>query len=302
MEISVLGPFRATLSGVPVHLTAVKPRKVFALLALQAGQVVSVASLVEEVWGESPPRSVQTTLQTYILQIRNAIAAALGDDATGEGAFLPNGAKSVLVTEPGGYRLDVHGGLLDAHEFDALASAGHRALDRGEGTDASSYFGRALSLWHGRALADVQCGPLLEVEATRLDESRMSVLQRRIEADLRLGRHHELVGELSGLAARHPLHEAMHEQLMLALYRVGRRSDALTVYRQLRRCLNQSLGLDPSPSVEQLHRAVLDSSPRLDLDTAARAAHAAPETHTAHAAHAVSAATHAAGPQLARAN
>lgn len=109
MEISVLGPFRATLSGVPVHLTAVKPRKVFALLALQAGQVVSVASLVEEVWGESPPRSVQTTLQTYILQIRNAIAAVLGDDATGEGAFLPNGAKSVLVTEPGGYRLDVHG-------------------------------------------------------------------------------------------------------------------------------------------------------------------------------------------------
>ncbi|MGX1130310.1 DNA-binding SARP family transcriptional activator [Streptomyces glaucescens] len=278
MEISVLGPFRATLTGVPVRLTAVKPRKVFALLALQAGEVVSVASLVEEVWGESPPRSVQTTLQTYILQIRNAIAAALGQEGAGDG--LPHGAKSVLVTEPGGYRLDIHGGLLDAHEFDALSSAGHRALDRGDWTDASSFFGRALSLWHGRALADVQCGPLLEVEATRLDESRMSVLQRRIEADLRLGRHHELIGELSGLAARHPLHEAVHEQLMLALYRVGRRSDALAVYRQLRRCLNQSLGLDPSPSVEHLHRAVLDSSPQLDVDTAATVA----------------------GPQLARAN
>ncbi|MFF9812497.1 BTAD domain-containing putative transcriptional regulator [Streptomyces sp. NPDC014006] len=266
MDISVLGPFRATLNGVPVHLTAVKPRKVFALLALQAGQVVSVSSLVEEVWGENPPRSVQTTLQTYVLQIRNAIAATFDDD----GACLPNGAKSVLVTEPGGYRLDVHGGLLDAHEFDALSLAGHRALDHGDWAEASSYFCRALSLWHGRALADVQCGPLLEVEATRLDESRMSVLQRRIEADLRLGRHHELIGELSGLAARHPLHEAMHEQLMLALYRVGRRSDALVVYRQLRRCLNQSLGLDPSPSVEHLHRAVLDSSPQLELDTAAR--------------------------------
>ncbi|MGW3497516.1 AfsR/SARP family transcriptional regulator [Streptomyces sp. NPDC001020] len=276
MDISVLGPFRATLSGVPVHLTAVKPRKVFALLALQAGQVVSVSSLVEEVWGESPPRSVQTTLQTYVLQIRNAIAAAID----GNGAGLPNGAKSILVTESGGYRLDVHGGLLDAHEFDALSSAGHRALDHGDWAEASSFLGRALSLWHGHALADVQCGPLLEVEATRLDESRMSVLQRRIEADLRLGRHHELVGELSGLTSRHPLHEAMHEQLMLALYRVGRRSDALTVYRQLRRCLNQTLGLDPSSSVEQLHRAVLDSSPQLDLDTP----------------------SHAGGPLLARAN
>ncbi|MHC0432322.1 AfsR/SARP family transcriptional regulator [Streptomyces sp. O3] len=270
MDISVLGPFRATLAGTPVQLTAVKPRKVFALLALQAGQVVSVASLVEEVWGESPPRSVQTTLQTYILQIRNAIAAALDADSTGAGAHLPSGAKSVLVTEPGGgYLLDIHGGLLDAQEFDALSLAGHRALHHGDWAGASSYFGRALALWQGRALVDIQCGALLEVEATRLDESRMSVLQRRIEADLRLGRHHELIGELSGLAARHPLHEAMHEQLMLALYRVGRRSDALEVYQQLRRSLNQSLGLDPSPSIEQLHRAVLDSSPQLELSAAA---------------------------------
>ncbi|MER5914436.1 AfsR/SARP family transcriptional regulator [Streptomyces sp. NPDC001982] len=261
MDISVLGPFRATLAGVPVHLTAVKPRKVFALLALQADEVVSVASLVEEVWGESPPRSVQTTLQTYILQIRHVIGAALGE----EEAELPHGAKSVLVTEPGGYRLDTQGGLIDAFEYDALSSVGHRALQKGDWEEASSYLGRALALWHGRALADVQCGPLLEVEATRLDESRMSVLHGRIEADLRLGRHHELVGELSGLAARHPLHEGLHEQLMLALYRAGRRSDALEVYRHVRTALNQSLGLDPSPGIEHLHRAVLDSSPHLDL-------------------------------------
>lgn len=264
MDISVLGPFRAIQSGVPLHLTAVKPRKVFALLALQADQVVSVASLVEEVWGESPPRSVQTTLQTYILQIRHLIGAALAEEPAGAG--LPRGAKSVLVTEPGGYRLDTQGGLIDAQEFDALSSAGHRALDQGDWVGSSAYFGRALSLWHGRALADVQCGVLLEVEATRLDESRMSVLHRRIEADLRLGRHHELIGELSGLAARHPMHEALHEQLMLALYRAGRRSDALVVYRQLRASLNQTLGLDPSPSIEFLHRAVLDSSPQLDLE------------------------------------
>ncbi|MZD07798.1 hypothetical protein GTW43_22335 [Streptomyces sp. SID5785] len=264
MDISVLGPFRATLAGVPVHLTAVKPRKVFALLALQADESVSVAALVEEVWGEQPPRSVQTTLQTYILQIRNVIAAALGDEAAG----LPNGAKSVLITEPGGYRLDTQGGLIDAQEYDALASVGHRALEQGDWAEASSYFGRALALWHGKALADVQCGALLEVEATRLDESRMSVLHGRIEADLRLGRHRELVGELCGLAARHPLHEGLHEQLMLALYRAGRRSDALEAYRHLRGALNQTLGLDPSPGIEYLHRALLDSSPQLDLAAA----------------------------------
>lgn len=261
MDINVLGPFRVSQSGVPVQLTAVKPRKVFALLALQADQVVPVASLVEEVWDESPPRSVQTTLQTYILQIRQLIAAALD----GDHVKLPNGAKSVLVTEPGGYRLDTHGGLIDAQEFDALSSAGHRARERGDWSETASYFGRALALWHGRALTDVQCGSLLQVEATRLDQSRMSVLDGRIEADLSMGRHHELVGELSGLAARHPLHEGLHQQLMLALYRAGRRSDALQVYRQLRTALSQTLGLDPSPGVEQLHGAVLDASARLDL-------------------------------------
>jgi DNA-binding SARP family transcriptional activator len=265
MDISALGPFRATQSGVSVTPTAVKPRKVLALLALQANQLVSVSSLVEEVWGESPPRSVQTTLQTYILQLRTLIAAALEEDCAG----LPHGAKSVLVTEPGGYLLDTQGGLVDVQEYEALASAGHRALEQGDWAGASGYLGRALALWHGRALVDVQCGPLLEVEATRLEESRMSVLHGRIEADLRLGRHHELVGELSGLAARHPLHEGLHEQLMLALYRAGRRSDALEVYRHLRTALNQSLGLDPSPVIEHLHRAVLDSSPQLDLVGAA---------------------------------
>ncbi|MFG2503287.1 BTAD domain-containing putative transcriptional regulator [Streptomyces sp. NPDC048441] len=262
MDISLLGPFRTAHSGVHMHLTAVKPRKVFALLAVHADEAVSVATLVEEVWGENPPRSVQTTLQTYILQIRHLIASALGEQYTG----LPSGAKSVLVTESGGYRLDSHGGVVDVREFEALASAGHRTLEQGDWAAASDYLGRALALWKGRALADVQCGALLEVEATRLEESRMSVLHRRIEADLRLGRHYELVGELSGLAARHQLHEGLHEQLMLALYRAGRRSDALGIYHQLRAALSRTLGLDPSPGIDHLYRALLDSSPQLDVD------------------------------------
>lgn len=261
MDISVLGPFRATQSGVSVTPTAVKPRKVLALLALQANQLVSVSALVEEVWGEAPPRSVQTTLQTYILQLRTLIAAALDEDCAG----LPNGAKSVLITEPGGYLLDTQGGLFDMQEYEALSAAGHRSLEQGDWAAASDLLGRALALWHGRALVDVQCGSLLEVEATRLEESRMSVLHGRIEADLRLGRHHALIGELSGLAARYPLHEGIHGQLMVALYRAGRRGDALGTYQQLRTALGQNLGLDPSPSIEDLQRAVLGSS-LLDLD------------------------------------
>lgn len=263
MDISVLGPFRVVHAGVRLHLTAVKPRKVFALLAVHADEAVSVATLVEEVWGEEPPRSVQTTLQTYVLQIRHLIAAALGEEY---GDVLPGGARSVLVTESGGYRLDTHGGVVDVREFDALVAAGHRALEQGDWAAASDYLGRGLAQWRGRALGDVQCGLLLDVESTRLEESRMSALHRRIEADLRLGRHHELVGELSGLATRYPLHEGFHEQLMLALYRAGRRSDSLRVYHQLRSALKRTLGLDPSHGVRSLHQALLDSSPQLDPD------------------------------------
>ncbi len=262
MDISVLGPCRVVQSGVSVVPTAVKPRKVLALLALYPDQVVSVASLVEELWGESPPRSVQTTLQTYVLQLRNLIAAALGDRLP---ADLPNGAKSVLVTESGGYLLDTQGGMVDVSEFERLSGAGHRALEAGDFVGASSSFRRALELWRGPALVDVQCGPLLEIEATRLEESRLGILNQRIEVDLTLGRHHELVGELSGLAAQHPMHEGVQAQLMLALYRSGRRGNALEVYQRLRGVLSRELGLDPSPDLQRLQCAVLDSSVELEL-------------------------------------
>ena len=262
MDISVLGPCRVVQSGVSVVPTAVKPRKVLALLAMHPDQVVSVGSLVEELWGEAPPRSVQTTLQTYILQLRNLIAAAIGGSRRPE---LPNGAKSILVTESGGYLLDTQGGVVDVSEYERLAGTGHRALESGNCPVASDSFRRALALWRGPALVDVQCGALLEIEATRLEESRLSILNQRIEADLRLGRHHELVGELSGLAAQHPMHEDTQGQLMLALYRSGRRGNALEVYQRLRSVLSQELGLDPSPRLQHLQRAMLESALELEI-------------------------------------
>ncbi|MCQ4084269.1 AfsR/SARP family transcriptional regulator [Streptomyces sp. RB6PN25] len=265
MDIELLGPFRVTQSGTPVVPTAVKPRKVLALLALHPDRVLSVSALIEELWGGNPPRSVQTTLQTYILQIRNLINAAL---ATGPGEMLPGGAKSVLVTESGGYLLDTQGGMVDALECERLAGAGHRALETGDNAGASSRLRRALDLWRGPALVDVQVGPLLEAEVTRLEESRMSILTQRIEADLRLGRHHEILGELAGLAAQHPLNERLQSQLMLALYRAGRRGGALEVYHRLRGALGRELGLDPSPTLQELQRAMLTSDPVLECETA----------------------------------
>ena len=263
MDIGVLGPFKVVQSGVSVVPTAAKPRQVMALLALSPDRLVPVDALVEEVWGENPPRSVQTTLQTYVLQLRGRIAKALGGSARGD---LPLGPKSVLITMPGGYLLDTQGGAVDVREFDRLSGAGHRALEAGDCAGASSRFRQALDLWSGPALVDVQCGALLEVEAMRLGESRMSILGRRIEADLRLGRHHELVGELAGFAARYPMHEGLQAQLMLALYRVGRRGSALEIYQRLRSVLGRELGLDPSPELRNLQRAVLDSDPLLDVE------------------------------------
>lgn len=262
MNIDVLGTCRVTQSDKPVVPSAVKPRKVLAVLALNPDRLVSVGVLIEEVWGESPPPSVSTTLQTYILQLRNLITAAVG----GPSPDLPHGAKSVLVTQPGGYQLDTQGGAVDVREYERFSGGGHRALERGDHESAADLFRKALGIWRGPALADVECGRVLDVEVTRLEESRMGILCQRIEADLLMGRHHEIIGELFGLAAQFPLHEGVHRQLMLALYRAGRRATALQVYQRLRDVLATELGLDPAFELQTLHGALLDSSSDLSLE------------------------------------
>lgn len=259
MDIDVLGPLVARECGTSVVPTAAKPRKVLAMLAVHADQVVPMASLFEELWGEDIPRSANTTVQTYILHLRNLIGAAL-QESPADG---PKDAKRVLVTYPGGYLLDTMGGRVDVHEFDRLAALGHRAREMGDYEAASRNFGDALAIWRGRALVDVQTGQLLEVEAHRLEEARLNVLDRRIDADLRLGRHHELLGELAGLVGRYRTHEGLHAHLMLALYRSGRRGEAIDVYRRMRTGLVNELGLEPSPSLRRLQHAILMSDRRL---------------------------------------
>ncbi|WP_327309941.1 AfsR/SARP family transcriptional regulator (plasmid) [Streptomyces sp. NBC_01298] len=258
MKIRVLGPLNAEVNGVSIVPTAGKPRQLLALLALYPGRVVPVPTLMEELWGTELPQSALTTLQTYILQLRRRLGTAMGPDTQGS-------AKDVLVTRYGGYLLQVPSEAVDVHSYESLAAEGQQAFEEGEDALASKCLREALELWEGPALVDVRVGPILDIEVLRLEESRLVARERRIDADLRLGRHVELLAELTDIIARHPQHEGLHSQAMLALYRSGRQASALDVYRRLRQRLIEELGVEPSPQLQRLHQAMLAVDPRLDV-------------------------------------
>ncbi|MFG3104739.1 BTAD domain-containing putative transcriptional regulator [Streptomyces sp. NPDC048182] len=259
MDIEVLGALAVQENGASITPTAPKPRQVLALLALHADRVVPVATLTDELWGQTPPRSARTTLQTYVLQLRELIAAALARDAGAAGA--PRTAKDVLVTMPCGYLLAAGGGGSDVRAFERLSGTGYRAMDAGDFPGAARQLREALALWTGTALADVQAGPQLQMEVKRLEESRLCALDQRIEADLRLGRHRELLAELTVLVNRYRTHETLHAQFMLALYRSGRRGEALETYQRLRTLLVKDLGLEPSAALQRLQWFILTAHP-----------------------------------------
>ncbi|MFC4507135.1 MULTISPECIES: AfsR/SARP family transcriptional regulator [Streptomyces] len=256
MEIRVLGPLVAELDHTSVVPSAAKPRQVLALLALHAGRVVTVSTLLDELWGDAPPRTAPATLQTYIRQLRRQLSTVLDPASV-------RGPKDILCTRYGGYALDV-AQASDAAEFQRLCVAGQTALREGIPREASRLLHQALALWRGPALADVQIGRALEVETVRLEENRLGALDARIDADMRLGRHTALLGELTALATQHPLHETVHAHLMLALYRCGRPSHALGVYRRLRRSLISELAMEPSTRLQRLHQAILRADPALE--------------------------------------
>ncbi|MER7847468.1 AfsR/SARP family transcriptional regulator [Kitasatospora sp. NPDC096077] len=263
MDIELLGTLAVREQGRSITPTAPKPRQVLALLALHADQVVPISALIEELWAGTPPRSARTTLQTYVLQLRALIATALGQ-GDGEGAGGGAGrrtAKDVLVTVPGGYLLDTGNGTSDVREFDRLAGRGYRAMDAGDFPGAARLLREALSLWSGPAFADVNGGIQLDTEALRLEETRLCALDQRIEADLRIGRHRELLAELTVLASRYRTHENLHGQFMLALHRSGRRGEALDVYQRLHQTLVRELGLEPSAALRRLQRSILMAGP-----------------------------------------
>jgi len=235
--------------------TAPKQRQLLALLLMNANQVTSVSECIEELWGDRPPNTVIPTLYTYVMQLRKAF----GGQEKRNG---PTDAR--LVTRNRGYTFAVNPGDLDLHVFEERVERARRALEDDNDELAADLFHDALAVWRGPALVDVHLGPLLRCRVAGLEESRTSVLEQRIEADLRLGRHQELLGELSMLVEKHPLHENLHAQLMLALYRSGRHAHALDVYQRLRRLLADELGMEPLPRIRQLHGAILRSDPALD--------------------------------------
>lgn len=267
MQIDVLGVLDVRENGASIAPTAPKPRQVLALLALHADQVVPVSALIDELWAGRPPRSARTTLQTYVLQLRDLITLALEKGAPPGGPAAPprRTAKDVLVTSPGGYMLVPGDGTSDVREFELLAGMGYRAMDAGDFQGASRLLREALALWTGSAFADVQTGAQLEMEAKRLEESRLCALDQRIEADLRLGRHRELLAELTVLTSRYRAHENLHAQFMLALHRSGRRGEALDVYHRLRGTLVRDLGLEPSARLRRLQQSILVAAPEAPL-------------------------------------
>ncbi|WP_236242249.1 AfsR/SARP family transcriptional regulator [Streptomyces sp. CC228A] len=258
MKIQVLGPLHAEAGGLPAVPTAGKARQILALLALHPGQVVPVAALRDEIWGPRPPRSAQTTLQTYILRLRRCLAAALGQD----GAVR---ARQLLATGHGGYLLRADPADVDAFAFQRAARAGHEAFEDGDSERAARLLREALALWRGPALVDVRTGSALRIQLVRLEESRLLAVERRIDAELRLGLHGGLLAELRELTERHPRDERLHAQAMVAFYRSGRQAAALELYRRLRRGLVDELGIEPSPQLQRLHQAVLSVDPRLDV-------------------------------------
>ncbi|CAL9667700.1 AfsR/SARP family transcriptional regulator [Streptomyces sp. Tu 3180] len=263
MNIKVLGALNAEVNGISIVPTAGKPRQVLALLALYPGRVVPVPTLMEEIWGTELPQSSLTTLQTYILQLRRMLGTAMGPDA-------PGSAKDVLATRYGGYLLQIPAEAVDVYRYERLVGEGRQAFEDGEDARAAALLREALELWEGPALVDVRVGPVLEIEVMRLEQSRLVARERRIDADLRLGRHVELIAELTDLIARHPQHEGLHSQAMVALYRSGRQAAALDVYRRLRQRLIDELGVEPSPQLQRMHQAMLAVDPRLDVIAGAR--------------------------------
>ncbi|MFI8091589.1 BTAD domain-containing putative transcriptional regulator [Streptomyces sp. NPDC086080] len=247
MRYRVLGPVHMA----PRTPSAAKPRAVLATLLVQSNTVVSTHTLIDELWGAEPPRTATTTLQVYVSQLRKALL-----EDTGE-AVVEAGAPQPLLTRSPGYLMRVAPEELDLTVFESLRAEGRAAYGRHDYEAASQALSRALGLWTGPALSGIPHGPSLGTSAIRLNELRAEVLEQRISADLRLGLHHELVGELMALAHEHPLRETLHCHLMVALYRSGRQFDALQVYHRARRSLVDELGVEPGPALSRLQERIL---------------------------------------------
>jgi len=246
----LLGPIQAEVDGTPLPLGAPKQRAFLALLLLHANEVVSRARAVDALWGDDPPASAPNSLQVYVHGLRRQL---------GQGR---------IVTRGSGYVLVAAADEVDVRRFERLLAEGRSALERGAAAVAAERLDEALALWRGEPLADLPPEVFPETERERLRERRLDATELRTDAYLALGRHESLVAELEEVVTAHPYRERPCAQLMLALYRCGRQADALAAFQSLRRTLIDELGIEPTPALRELERAVLRQDPSLRLETA----------------------------------
>ena len=241
-EFHILGPLEVVAARGRVSIRAAKQRALLAILLLHRNEVLSADRLIDELWGDRPPKTARKTLQVHVSHLRRVLG------------------PGVLLTRPSGYLLRVEPEQLDLEQFERLAEQARRAAP----ATAVKQLREALGLWRGAPLSDLAHETFARGEIARLEELRLSALEDRIDADLALGHHLESVGELEALAVAHPLRERVRGQLMLALYRSGRQADALEIYREARAALVEELGIEPGRELRDLERAILLQEPSLD--------------------------------------
>jgi len=248
LEFCLLGPLVVRHGGVALPVPHGKQRAVLAVLLLNAGRVVSVDELAETLWGAAPLPSASATVRNYVKRLRRVLGDA--DHAR-------------IVSQPPGYVIRADPGELDVARFEVLLEAGRNAARGASWATAADQARAALALWRGEPLADVESEVLAQREVPRLAELRLQAAELRIDAELRLGRHAVAIAELERMTAAHPLREHVHALLMLALYRGGRRAEALAAYQHARRVLVDELGAEPGVELRDLHQKILTTAPGL---------------------------------------
>jgi DNA-binding SARP family transcriptional activator len=248
MDFRILGPLEVENNGRAVELGGARQRALLAILLLHRREVVSADRLIEDLYRGEPPATAAKSLQAHVSRLRRALTPA-----------------KRLHTRAGGYVLEVGADEVDADRLAQLLGEGRRALSADEPLVASESLDAALRLWRGSPLVDVAYETFAWDEIARLEELRLQCFEERLEADLKLGRHAAVVGELERLVTDHPARERLRAQLMVALYRCGRQAEALEEYQVARGALVEELGIEPGRPLRELHQAILRQDPALDL-------------------------------------
>jgi DNA-binding NarL/FixJ family response regulator/DNA-binding SARP family transcriptional activator len=257
VDYRILGPLEVVEGGEPVPLGRPKERLVLAVLLLHANEFVSRERLIDELWGESPPPTAGKAVNVFVSQLRKA---------------LTRDGLDPIATADGGYRIGVEADHLDVARMRRVLATARARAAAGELEASADFLREALALWRGPTLAGLLLESRGRDEVAQLDELRLTALMDRIDCDLALGRHEEVLGELHVLVGEHPLLERLRAQLILALYRADRQAEALDAYQQARDVLVKELGIEPSPALQRLQKGILTQDPALELPAGIAAA------------------------------